>query len=513
MPVLRSIVEHFQRDCMDAGFQLDPELTRRFAASLLTKRFLILTGLSGSGKTKLAQAFARWITPPQVHHTDPFEAGKSIPSDRIKYYVNAADRLSVEFWNTPDEANAIKVVLPRQLIQEWADFITANGLPDNTPARQIREGVAGTTKFSAQLNSFETHFKAAAFALLNAKTLTSPHRCYEVVAVGADWTSNEQILGYLDGLDKSRYVRTRVLDLILRAQREPHLPHFLILDEMNLSHVERYFADLLSSIESGEPLHLHSAQNEQGQSAFPSGVPGEVELPSNLFIIGTVNVDETTYAFSPKVLDRANVIEFRVAQAEMEGFVTHFKSTNLAALNGKGAAYTEAFTKSESNGTSLTSDEATYLEAELLLFFSVLKECHNEFGYRTAKEIGAFVKNYKSLSNSSWEIRLAFDAQVNQKLLPKLHGSRAKLEPVLCALAAICFEKRESADIPAQYRLLRDLAARAIKMDNDLDPLRTRPDGTFAYPSADAFYPSSHEKIVRMLEMVRYNGFTSFAEA
>lgn len=513
MTLLRSMVEQYERDCMGAGFQLTAELVRRFIASLLTKRFVILTGLSGSGKTKLAQAFARWITPPQIHRADPFEVGALIPADRIKYYVNAADRLSVEFWNTPDEANATKVVLPRELIQEWATFISANGLSDSTSARQIREGVAATTKFSAQLNSFETHFKAAAFALLNAESVASSHRCYEVVAVGADWTSNEQIMGYLDGLDKSRYVRTRVLDLVLRAQQQPMLPHFLILDEMNLSHVERYFADLLSAIESGEPLHLHSAQDEFGQPTFPSGVPREVELASNLFIIGTVNVDETTYSFSPKVLDRANVIEFRVTEAEMEGFVTRFSATNLEALNGKGEAYIHAFVKSDGDGRDLTPTESTYMEAELLLFFSVLKDCHCEFGYRTAKEIGAFIKNYKSLSNSSWEIRLAFDVQVNQKLLPKLHGSRAKLEPVLCALAAICFEKRESDDVSAQYRSLRDLAARAIKMDNDLDPLRTRPDGTPAFQSADAFYPSSHEKLVRMLEMLRYNGFTSFAEA
>ena len=71
---------------------------------------------------------------------------------------------------------------------------------------------------------------------------------------------------------------------------------------MNLSHVERYFADFLSAIESGEEIPLY-------------GKDETLELPSNLFIIGTVNVDETTYMFSPKVLDRANTIEFETLRA------------------------------------------------------------------------------------------------------------------------------------------------------------------------------------------------------
>ena len=71
---------------------------------------------------------------------------------------------------------------------------------------------------------------------------------------------------------------------------------------MNLSHVERYFADFLSAIESYEEIPLYG-NNES------------LNLPDNLFTIGTVNVDETTYMFSPKVLDRANTIEFETLTA------------------------------------------------------------------------------------------------------------------------------------------------------------------------------------------------------
>ena len=143
---MQKLVDDCQRDCMAAGFRFERAFIRRFAAAFLSKRFVILTGLSGSGKTKLAQAFARWLTPKYVEHSDPFTPGAQIPSKRVTYVVKAADRLSVEFWNSGDESNTIKdesnpikVVLPRALIQEWVDYITANGL---TVKPKVAEGAA-----------------------------------------------------------------------------------------------------------------------------------------------------------------------------------------------------------------------------------------------------------------------------------------------------------------------------------------------------------------------------------
>src|SRR5690606_12776113 len=119
---------------------------------------------------------------------------------------------------------------------------------------------------------------------------------YKIVPVGADWTNREPLLGYPNALKPDEYVKpdSGVLDLIIQANSHPNLPYFLILDEMNLSHVERYFADFLSAMESKEgiPLQPHKAEN---------GVPEKLEIPKNLFIIGTVNIDETTNMFSPKV--------------------------------------------------------------------------------------------------------------------------------------------------------------------------------------------------------------------
>ena len=507
------------QDFAAANFRCEEEFLRRFVAALLAKRFVILTGLAGSGKTKLAQAFARWATP-LVAGSDPFKPGS--PLSRTHYRVMDADRLSVELWNEKDE----KVVLPRRLIEEWADFLAADQALIDTPSKEVREKFMPEyyarqgSKFAKHAFFWDGLLKPAALALNEArKTASRPCRCYEVVSVGADWTSSEHVLGYPDGLDKSRYVRTKALDLILRALAEPDLPHFLILDEMNLSHVERYFADLLSAIESGEPLHLHGDKSPDGAPAVRDGVPGELRLPLNLFIVGTVNVDETTYMFSPKVLDRANVLEFRVMAPELKSFLERPVSVDFVKLDAVGAEHAKRLTELAQQPPRLAETERKKFEAELLLFFEALQAANAEFGFRVAKEAASFLHFHKVLSGDGWEFKAAMDAQIFQKLLPKLHGSRNTLEPVLCTLATLCFAKRtwELDDESKEFAHLRGLRAEAEKAtrmeDDSLDPLGLTPEGKRAFPPAEAYYRLSFDKVVRMLERLRSNGFTSFAEA
>lgn len=220
---------------------------------------------------------------------------------------------------------------------------------------------------------------------------------FRMVPVGADWTNNEKMLGYPDAIRKGSYVRpdTGVLDLVLDAAADKNgSPYILLLDEMNLSHVERYFADFLSAMESHEELMLH------GMPEPIDGIPGRIRMPSNLWVIGTMNVDETTYMFSPKVLDRAQVLEFRVSEEEMNDYL------------GDGVA-----------------------DAALRSFFPKLSAVGAEFGYRTAREFKDFVAAAEKLGSSSDE---AIDAAIMQKLLPKLHGSKRKLIEPLKALKEIC---------------------------------------------------------------------------
>jgi hypothetical protein len=382
---LLSTLENLKTSCNDVNLKIGDELYLRFIASISSKRFTILTGLAGSGKTKLAQAFSQWICP---------AVGK-------------------------DEEN--------------------------------------------------------------------PY--YALVPVGADWMGNENILGYANGLKPGEYISKPALELILHAKDHPNAPHFLILDEMNLSHVERYFADILSAIESGAPIPLH---REMAMKAGELEVPPSVVLPANLFIIGTVNVDETTYMFSPKVLDRANVIEFRMAPSELTAFLNAPKAPNLDALNGLGNSYGAAFVAAAKNkDITVPAEVQDPFTTELALLFTLLQKHNAEFGYRVAYEAARFMHFYKELSGApdKWFDK-AMDAVIVQKLLPKLHGSRSKLEGLLEALAWLCADGSIHGDTdPAQVR-------KAVKE-------------TGTAPR----YPLSFEKVMRMWEKLVREQFVSFAEA
>src|SRR4029079_17596463 len=88
---------------------------------------------------------------------------------------------------------------------------------------------------------------------------------------------------------------------MLKALEDPEHPYLLLLDEMNLAHVERYFADVLSGMESGHACLPNLARGGDGLWRQRAGAMSTVVFPRNLWIVGTVNVDETTYMFSPKV--------------------------------------------------------------------------------------------------------------------------------------------------------------------------------------------------------------------
>ena len=354
----------------ETGLLYSPDLIKRFAFSLMSKRFLILSGLAGSGKTQLALAFAN--------------------------------------------------------------------------------------------------------ALIEDET----QLC--VVPVGADWTNREPLLGFPNALQEGLYVKPEsgVLDLLIEANKQENKakPYFLVLDEMNMSYVERYFADFLSSMESHKAMPLWKG--------FSDEVPQTICLPDNLFIIGTINVDETTYMFSPKVLDRANVIEFKISPDEMDLFLREMKTIDRECINYKAADMAASFV-SIAESKDLADDKE--IRETLTSFFKDLKAVNSEFGYRSATEIYRFVSHAQTNDDTEKKMTLAeiIDCAVVQKLLPKLHGSRKKLDKTLNTLWKECFDdeaQKETTSISAD------------KVEK-------------------AKYKLTADKIQRMYESAMANGFTSFSEA
>ena len=297
-----------------------------------------------------------------------------------------------------------------------------------------------------------------------------------VVPVGADWTNREPLLGYPNALKQGEYMQPEsgVLQIMMRALRNPQKPYFLVLDEMNLSYVERYFADFLSALESRQEIPLWEKPDE-----CDSEVPAKIALPQNLFIIGTINVDETTYMFSPKVLDRANVIEFKISNDEMERFLKQDMDIDVQAADGlcanMGKDFIEKSTKKDTESRELA-------QKTLIEFFKWLKNVNAEFGYRSATEIYRFIANAKVCAEGMTEDEI-LDAAIVQKLLPKLHGSRKKLEPALKALWGLCMQDGHTTE--------------TITRDN----------------VKNAKFSEAADKIQRMMQTAYDNGFTSFAEA
>lgn len=263
-----------------------------------------------------------------------------------------------------------------------------------------------------------------------------------LIPVGADWTDNTKILGYYNPLADNgagKYEKTDVFKFIERAGANPEIPFFLILDEMNLSHVERYFSDFLSKME------LLDYKENSDKVFFDIPGYGKLELPQNLFITGTVNIDETTYMFSPKVLDRANVIEFKPDMDDVLNNLFVTSSDDEEKISDPGVA--EAFMQLANEVRSGTippevqpilSDIKTILSS----FYKELEKCGFEFAYRTIKEIRLYATAaYKTAEGKKPTATEIADVQILQKILPKIHGNKKQIGNLLDELEKLCTEQ------------------------------------------------------------------------
>jgi 5-methylcytosine-specific restriction protein B len=308
--------------------------------------------------------------------------------------------------------------------------------------------------------------------------------------VRPDWTGAEAIFGYEDGLrpavqGRAAWAVTGILDFILKADKDKQHPYLLVLDEMNLAHVERYFADVLSGMESRQECLPHITREADGCWRVASS--RRIQLPKNLWIIGTVNVDETTYMFSPKVLDRANVFEFRVASADLRPGASkpHTCTPGDAAL----IRGLHAIANDDRYHKQAPAEVVDPIAAHLRRLHELLSRYGLEFGHRTFYE-GLRFASLMSISGAKSPDRI-LDRIVVQKLLPRLHGSRRRLEVPLLALAQF------ARDLPEQ--LPGDDKLGAMQPDQVSDGSSPR-------------LVSSYDKIVRMLRSLRANQFASFTE-
>lgn len=307
-------------------------------------------------------------------------------------------------------------------------------------------------------------------------------RCL-TVAVRPDWTGPEALFGYEDALRRPRDGRAAwfvpaTLEFLLAAAREPAMPHLLVLDEMNLAHVERYFSDFLSGMESGRGVLPDLVRDDGGEWRLREGASELLPLPGNVFVVGTVNVDETTYLFSPKVLDRATTFEIRTATSELEGATRALSATG----EGRAASLRELCRIAADADWHLARHEAfaDTIAGRLRTLHAALAETGDEFGHRAFGESLRLAVALREAGGASEDRTL--DHVVLLKILPRIHGSRRRVGPVLQRLLAYAH-----------------------------DPSGTRAPSDGAEPE-DARLPLSARKLLRMTRTVEADQFVSFAE-
>lgn len=268
-----------------------------------------------------------------------------------------------------------------------------------------------------------------------------------IIPVGADRTDNTKILGYYNPLAEDgngKYEKTKIVELIEEANRHKEIPYFVILDEMNLSHVERYFSDFLSHMETPDtPFELE-------------GYTRRLDYPENMFVVGTVNIDETTYMFSPKVLDRANVIEFKPQKEDVfkvfsaagtvgkmvpvnDGSAQAFLKLAKEIRTGKFAVdedLTHYYTDVDGDFTGSNLD---YVEGVFSDIYEIVQKYDFEFAFRTVKEIRNYIAAaYELLEKTEFNLNQIIDEQLLQKILPKIHGNKKEIGQMLEELTGLC---------------------------------------------------------------------------
>lgn len=413
-----------------------------------------------------------------------------------------------------------------------------------------------------------------------------------------DFRDSKSLLGYYNPLDNS-YHSTELLDFILEAQREYidakkvekenegkaegdkngerqyARPYFVLLDEMNLARVEYYFADFLSALESrridegyiknnkdklkemkeilglgnsednalngfySAPIPLYSGNNVVKEEE--NKIPHKLYIPPNLYFVGTVNMDETTHMFSPKVLDRVFTLEF---DSNIEGYKDYLLSYKqqeqiLLIVNDFTRCFNYAKIDIEHIKLFLETNITYNYNDELVKINDILKPYSLHFGNRVYNEIMMFTSNAKygiyvgkkpasAGNNNSIEIDKldiekfssldeAFDLAVRMKILPKLHGTKQALEvPIMRLICEFC-EVKDLKENKIEY--VKDTKSlRLGNGDDELDitempVLETKsgaPKLMLSEKEYSAKYPHTACKLFEMLYKLKTHGFASF---
>ena len=538
-------MESFYQSYRKNGFHFSDEILTNYALSLATKPFVILCGISGTGKSKIAQLFSIPVPDDQrdQRRLEESESTTLRPDGFVTLTISGGlwqdgyranfRYADVGYVLSPDDAERIEAQRQCYLKNNSDDgnFTDTYEVSIDTgdPVEpQIRVGVyfqrASSPLFRIRFrsrqgvepewNSFDflrrkyqpgdvvrferigdRHLRitpadeeAIAVAQTNreAEIRSLDTTCF--IPVRSNWVDSSELVGYYNQLT-GKYQMTKVLKFLLQASDYPEVPHFLILDEMNLSKVEHYFSDFLSCIESRhvvdgrlrqESITLHIGDNRLATSDdYYDEIAQEIQIPTNLYITGTVNVDDSTQPISPKVLDRANLIEFN--EVHLNEFDT----------GGYRLESFPDFRSPKQPSIQQLNEVPRFVKENLEELINILRPENLHFGYRTVAEISCFILNAIACMgiDRNDAAQYALDVQILQKILPKFNGSVAKIG-----------------------RTLLNLILYLSDSTGEIKQLNPDDINTIESNLSHSQYPRSLRKAIHMYRKVNEQGFVNFIE-
>ncbi len=350
----------------------------------------------------------------------------------IYLFINGVDVSCQEC--SPTERGSIY-----SLLDSYRPYITAI----KSKPFLLLAGISGTGK-----SRIVRELARACWDVNSAEYKAHKPKNFEMVQVKPNWHDSSELIGYVSRIDGVRYVVGPFLKFMVKAIQDPNTPYFLCLDEMNLAPVEQYFAEFLSVVESRkvdkdgnvvtDPLVDYSSTEEYKslidqlfcddaeRKAYLTEVGGKrLTIPQNLIVVGTVNMDETTFSFSRKVLDRAMTIEMNKVDL-MAGLTNRHENIGkieFADIIGKAVEGVDVYAAHK----GVCDKAIAYLES----INATLDKTPFKIAYRTRNELLLYVVN-----NLSWKtddesedfvIARALDEITCMKILTRIEGDETKV--------------------------------------------------------------------------------------
>lgn len=283
------------------------------------------------------------------------------------------------------------------------------------------------------LNNFHTSMRSDGMVILAGLSGTGKSqlvKCYgnalklpeeqiKFVSVESNWTDDSDLMGFYDPSNNKYYPgKSELADTLLNAQDSPEKLYIVVFDEMNLSRVEQYFSQFLSVLEMDKDSREITLYNSVNKDEH---YPEKIKIGDNVLFVGTINIDESTYKFSDKVLDRSNVIKL-----DMQNFIRMNETLENAPLNG-GTIGSYSYSLMGSNN-SKNKLEKSDLELLWDLHTAINKvEPNVGIGWRIVKQINSYIHN---LPESIDKLE-GLDYQINQRIMTKISGSDQQLAELL----------------------------------------------------------------------------------